>query len=383
MRLVLLGCDSEALELLKSAHLRQKPQITAFCRVEYHEDLAKLGGDVHGWDHWGSAMNLADVAVFVVASQPPPIEQLRFLAQSGQPILVTHPAYSMIDGFELQMIQSDTLASIQPHFSGINHPLLDLLGQWQTAPDVSPIGALQQFAVRRPLASDSRQSVLDTFARDALILRRLMGRVDRVNAIGVESLDQDDWSHLSVQMTKDPGLVGRWTMVPSLAGQTARLEVIGQRGTATAELGEDPREWSLELTSPTARSIALPVWGGTTELLDRFSGPQPHPLTSRDWEDACRAVELVDAVEQSCRRGKTICLTNEQPSQESTFKGVMAAGGCMLLLGLLGFMFLLQAMHIMRPGISEWAGWSTIWRLLFITLFGFLALQLLRLVFRR
>ena len=249
--------------------------------------------------------------------------------------------------------------------------------------DESPIGAIKQFAIQRPLPSGARQTVLNAFAKDALLLRRLLAQVDRVNAIGVEALDQADWSHLSVQMMGSRGLIGRWTTVPEAAGQTARLDVIGEHGTAAAVLDVDPAAWTLTQTSPCQQSIPLPLWKGATELLERFAGPQPHRLTTRDWEDACRATELVDAVEQSCRRGKTINIHHEQHTEEATFKSVMAAGGCLLLLGTLGCLVLLQAIQTMRPGIAEWSGWSAFWRVLFVILFGFLALQLLRLVFRR
>ena len=102
---------------------------------------------------------------------------------------------------------------------------------------------------------------------------------------------------------------------------------------------------------------------------------------TRDWDNACRAMELAESVQQSCRRGKTISIHHEQHTEEATFKSVMAAGGCLLLIGVLVLLVGLQALQTMRPGIANWAGWSLLWKLLFVIFAGFLSMQLLKLVF--
>ena len=55
-------------------------------------------------------------------------------------------------------------------------------------------------------------------------------------------------------------------------------------------------------------------------------------LSRPDWEDACRAIELVENIDISRRRKKTISLYYEDISEENTFKSLMAAGGCLMLI---------------------------------------------------
>src|SRR6185503_18285975 len=49
------------------------------------------------------------------------------------------------------------------------------------------------------------------------------------------------------------------------------------------------------------------------------------------WLAACRDQEAAEAVDRSLARGRTIELFNEEHTEEEAFKGVMAMGGCLLL----------------------------------------------------
>jgi hypothetical protein len=100
-----------------------------------------------------------------------------------------------------------------------------------------------------------------------------------------------------------------------------------------------------------------------------------------NWEDACRALELVDLTEESVRRGKTLTVNNERLTEEDTFKGMMAAGGCLLLMATLMLLFLVAVVDGLRLPVRDWAVWR-IWPVALLVLLGlFLILQLFKLVF--
>src|SRR5262249_13271923 len=49
------------------------------------------------------------------------------------------------------------------------------------------------------------------------------------------------------------------------------------------------------------------------------------------WPDACRDVELSEAIARSLTKGRTIELHDEEHSEHGTFKGTMTSVGCGLL----------------------------------------------------
>jgi len=67
--------------------------------------------------------------------------------------------------------------------------------------------------------------------------------------------------------------------------------------------------------------------------------PASDPAPLPDWNDVCLALEVADSVTRSMRRKRTIEITTGDRSEESVFKGYMAAAGCLILLAVLaGFL---------------------------------------------
>lgn len=394
MRLALVDVDTELIRFLLSDQASNPAQFVAFVedsqRSKLHE-LERCGHELEFRrpEEWQSAVNEQGLTAILVGGQPANMEKLRFFTQAGVAVLVRHPAGTMVDGFQLQMIQRDTGAQIQPFHRGIHHPMFEILRKWCDSEKTSPLGSIQQTILVRSLDSTEKSEVLRAFTQDVFWLRFVLGQIDRVSAIGVESLNQQDWSHLSVQMVGSGGVVGRWTPWPASAGQPSRLELVGQLGMAIADLEGDPGHWGLRVVTPVASQVELPQWNGATATLARLHqavverDPVARHQIDEDWENACRAVEIADSVEQSCRRGKTIELFHEEHTEEATFKGVMAAGGCLLLVLILMFMIGLQVVSTVRPEIGGWTGWSFVWKFVVLIMTGFLGLQLLRLVFSK
>jgi hypothetical protein len=113
-------------------------------------------------------------------------------------------------------------------------------------------------------------------------------------------------------------------------------------------------------------------------LLDSFtaSGGKGHSL----WEELACDVELVDAVERSVRRRRTIDVFFETPSERGIFKTQMTAVGCSLLvMTLVAVVFYLGlAATIELPPLLK----KLLVVLIFLPLGVFLALQLLLFVAR-
>ena len=384
MRLIAIGYDLRTEEVLTTAQA-----LTLAPFVVYHNGSrpipAELRCDQLPLSSWQDVLDESELLAVVVAKDDPEVQPilddlLRLLAQNGTPLLLPHPACDMIMGFELQMIQQDSQALIGPWLDGLTHPIWQQLQNW-TVGESSPIGVVERLDLQRVVSSRSQESVLEAFTKDALWLRALLGRVEKIQAIGVDVGSPDDWSQLVVTMTGPTGTVAQWSSISDSSGRDSRLELVGEQGAAEVTFSGPPEDWSLAVTAPQPIQVAWETQFDQADCLSRFGKLDRVADIHQDWDHACRAVELADAVHQSCRRGKTIALHHEQHSEQSTFKGMMAAGGCFMLLGTLGIMAFLWALQTARPSVADWPLWTFLWRGWLTVLVGFLSLQLLWFVF--
>ncbi|MBL9084547.1 MAG: hypothetical protein JNK76_22280 [Planctomycetales bacterium] len=94
------------------------------------------------------------------------------------------------------------------------------------------------------------------------------------------------------------------------------------------------------------------------------------------WREALADLELVEAVERSLRRGRTVELFHEEASEEGTFHGVMAAGGCLILMLGIGLAIAATMVGRFKFAIAD------IWPKALLAVMGlFLLLQLLKFAF--
>ncbi len=134
-------------------------------------------------------------------------------------------------------------------------------------------------------------------------------------------------------------------------------------------------------------------WHANAQLLDdlrraaddptRFDSASKHlPADGQpedDWQAACRVLELEEAIERSARRGRAIDLHHERVTERETFKSIMAAGGCLLLLWVLMLLVAASVIEGLRIGSPLF---GKIWILLLAgPLVLFLGLQLLQFAF--
>ena len=256
------------------------------------------------------------------------------------------------------------------------------------------LGTLQQITIERDAKDGSPPTVREAFARDALLARRLVGRLDRIGALGANPYPSTDWRNLSIHMTAENGAVVRWTASP--VADSGELTVTGDKGKVAFRSNFTTGEWgSIQGTNtiPLPAGSSDPATNSYAPLTSALQQFETDPAAANElWEDACRAVELADTVDHSYRRGKTIELYHEEHTEEETFKSMMAAGGClamMLTLMIIPFFAMLESLQIPWLEGDAWHRFPLsllYWRNWPLYLLGaltiFLTLQFLRLVFR-
>jgi hypothetical protein len=286
-----------------------------------------------------------------------------------------------------------------PYVPGLGGQGLQQLRQFAASPGpAAEIGNPEQLVVERELADRQRATVLKTFARDALFIRSLLGHIAQLSALG-PAHDAPDYANLSVHMANSDGVVASWSSLPGRAGAGVGLTLVGRTGVATlrlhssavaderpsaSEIQDDAPvdRWELSVADQThtfAGGFAVDAHWVVDELSRQINGGQPRV----SWEEACHVTELSEVVGLSLRRGKTVELHSETVTEEDTFKGVMAVGGCgallLVLLLVLGLALLDSIPWFNHPALVQlFRTWPVV---LVIVLGIFLVLQCLRFVF--
>src|SRR5207244_3847596 len=93
-------------------------------------------------------------------------------------------------------------------------------------------------------------------------------------------------------------------------------------------------DWTLEITGDQACVESFPETPEVAPILRRLlhASTADEFYDEKTWLAACRDQEAAEAVDRSLMRGRTIELFNEEHTEEASFKGVMAMGGCLVLL---------------------------------------------------
>jgi hypothetical protein len=409
MKLALLGADDESLTLVRWAVEAAEHQLVAAYDVGSRAaDVQRLAPAARLGESWetlvlGSAVDAVIVGRGVaglaeqtgIPDNERRAEQLRKLAQAAVPMLVICPACEAIIGFEVEMIRRDTHAVIMPIVPGASHPAvlrIEELVSWRQS---SPIGNIEQITLEREQADRSRDAVLVQLSRDAGLLRRLIGTIQSVSASGPSAPIGGDplgpklkeplsLANLNVHLGGDEGLAARWSMAPALSGAQGKLTVIGQRGKAVLHM-PPATNWSLEIVGD---KNATETFGPHNDAQSNF-WKLTHALATDEfydelaWLDASRDQEVAEAVDRSLQRGRTIELFNEEHTEEESFKGIMAMGGCLLLLMALAAVLLATVVEGLRLPMRNWPLFQ-LWPFYLIVPIGaFLLLQLLQLAVKR
>jgi hypothetical protein len=277
-------------------------------------------------------------------------ERLKRLATEQVPLLTVHPVCSsVLTYYELDMIRRET-GGILRHFNPVaGHPVLAELTSWVR--DGHPgIGPVRQVASERRVGDAAGENVLAYLARDVELLATIAGDTRRVSAIGPRA-DDVSFASLQVQMTSDGPASLRWSVgSPAGVGNGLLVKLVGERGTVTMNVqdgGVDGREaWQLETSSEgrqqqerlAPHNAPLHAIQGLIAAVSAAEAER-QSASGSTWDAATRAMEVVDAVELSLEKGRTIDVFQQQLTERLAFRGTMSALGCGLLL--LGFLVVL------------------------------------------
>ena len=322
-------------------------------------------------------------------------EQVRTLVQAGRTILIGHPtSLSMLWAYELDMILADSSATVIPALATRHHPFIYSLKNLveQSIAGNGPLGPIESLQFERRQPDRDQDSVLTSFARDADVIRVLIGDPSRLMALGGGDAG---WANLAVGLSGPDQVSVRWQVAK---GNTRELtiQLICERGRLCIDIPEQAcGVWAV--TQQTDADVSNPLPAFPTEtvafqpaevllelLLHAVTGDADNRSNSSIppamWPDAARTIELAETIPRSVKKGRGIDLHQEEFSELGTFRGTMASLGCGIIMAGLFILFLATLVG----GVARAAGWTfgerlaAIWPYAILTtLILFLILQLL------
>ena len=397
MKIGILGCDDHILAVAVAAVEGGHSLSPAY---DVPDDLPAIlsGIDRQPREQWQGLLEdeVCDaVLVGVDGWSEHRAEQVRTLVQAGRTILIGHPAsLSMLWAYELDMILADSSATVIPALATRHHPFIYSLKNLveQSIAGNGPLGPIESLQFERRQPDRDQDSVLTSFARDADVIRVLIGDPSRLMALGGGDAG---WANLAVGLSGPDQVSVRWQVAK---GHTRELtiQLICERGRLCIDIPERAcGVWAVTQQTDAGISDLLPEFPSETvafqpaevllELLllavkgdaDNHSNSSIPPAI---WPDAARTIELAETIPRSVKRGRGIDLHQEEFSELGTFRGTMASLGCGIIMAGLFILFLATLVG----GVARAAGWSfgerlaAIWPYAILTtLILFLILQLL------
>jgi hypothetical protein len=349
MKLALLGTDSDLLQLAAAA-IAQGHDIAWVGDVlpEDAGDLGRLAPNLADQAaEWELVLDRGTADAVIVgqgtASREMRAEQLKRIAAEAMPLLVVHPATdSALPYYEVDMTRRE-MGGVVRHYNPVaKHPIFDELANWVR--DGHPeIGPIHQVTCERRIPDASRTNVIRCLARDVEPLAIVAGDIRRISAIGPK-IDQPSFASLQVQMTCVGAASVRWS-IGSTAGADGDLlmTLVGQRGSIrllafNSDAGNDLRPWQLETIGADGleRQTLDPFDAAGAAIRELAQAAAATGDAERremsTWNTATRSMEVVDAVELSLEKGRTLDVHQQQLTERLAFRGTMAAMGCGVLL---------------------------------------------------
>jgi hypothetical protein len=262
-------------------------------------------------------------------------------------MLVVHPiSCSVLAYYELDMLQRETGGTML-HFNPLaNHPALARFAEIICGGH-DEVGVIVQVSCLRHATDRTHAGVLGQLARDAELLAAVAGNIRQVAAVGPRPADAS-YASLQVQMTSSVASSLRWSIAPPRDATTGvELTLVGERGVITAHFAaEEPdsrrTRWQVETLvghqrheePPLIHDPAKAAIARLADALHKDNAARHASLST--WPQATRSMEVVDAVELSLQKGRTIEVHQQQLTEQTAFRGTMAALGCGLLM--IGFL---------------------------------------------
>lgn len=371
MRFAFLGMDEDTLDLAQAVLDDAAHEVVALFDAPRESDLFPAALYRQGWETLLDESTADGVIVASDFENEERSDQLRRFVQAGIPLLVVHPACPAILAFELEMIQHDIGGPLVAyHPASYSDSLAEMVSAARREED-----PIEQIVVERRLKNRTQSAVWRQLARDADLVRSIAGEVKELTAVASGN-DEMAYANLSVNITFTSGLVCRWSVLPTVDEEFGVLAILGIQGRIEWRL--DDRDRKSKITrflgeNQTDENIAPPINTAARAIAHFVEQCREGDDGSR-WKDRARALEVADAVAPSLRRRRAIDFHSEDHTEQQTFKGMMAAGGCLMLFLALAALFLMTTLEGLLPDWSIFRFWPI---LLLALLVCFLSFQLL------
>ncbi|MCA9207871.1 MAG: hypothetical protein KDA55_05925 [Planctomycetales bacterium] len=339
MKLACLGFDADVIRLAEAARQAGHAIVAAFDVTSAQASELAAPPAATG-DDWESLLHgtFADAVIVSAADYSDRrADQLRKLTQAAVPLLLVHPVCEPILAFELEMIRSDTNCRMVTYFPGVRQAAMARLAEVIGQGDASPIGRAEQVIIERTMPRREREMVMRQLSRDMELVRQLLGSLRNVSAVGPEH-DAATYENLVVTAANEQDQLARWSVAPTLDADEAVLTVWGSAGRARLTMSGSPDDWQLTIpgeadSNPASRQASdAPRRDDAAAAIDELALAIAGRRTRPEWNELCRTMEVMDAMPVALRRGRKIELYGEEPSESGTFKGIMSAGGCGILM---------------------------------------------------
>jgi predicted dehydrogenase len=341
MKLAILGTDPDIIALVEAA--LAAGHAVAWLGDVRRDDapaLERLLPGLRESADWESLLDHALVdAVLVGRGQTDETlraEQLKRLVADVMPVLAVQPiSTSVLTYFELDMARHEVHGVLRHYSPWAVSPAVAELGEWVQSAS-GEIGIVHQIVCQRQLPDCARESVVRHLARDVEVLRAIAGGVRTVSAVGPKLADAS-YASLQVQMTGPGAATLRWTVAPASGSENqATFTLIGERGTATLELPADHPQIAIIVGGRTEK-FSTPPFDAPRAAIDVLNDSIAASGTAASerfstWPTATAAMEIVDTIELSLQKGRTIEVHQQRLTEQLAFRGTMAAFGCGLLL---------------------------------------------------
>jgi hypothetical protein len=364
LKLGLLGSDAQTAAVVEAAQTASDTIVLACDLPSPNTDGAPLPANIPRSDSWEPLLDDRTCDAVIVGADgwsDYRADAVRGLVQASRTLLLAHPAtLSMLWAYELDMIRSDSQATLIPFLPDRLHPFMARLkAQVELAvADGHPLGLLETITLERWLPDRSREVVLRQLARDVDLVRVLGGDPERLATLG-GTLDTA-WPTLAVELTGNQQVPVRWSVARGDVS-SLRVTLMQERGSTSVTIPAHRSAWVWEDTTANAPPTPPPFDRGAVMLgllrkacSTASDAPPPAAIPAAEWGDAARAIELAETVPRSLTKGRAIDLHQEEFSEIGTFKGTMASLGCGIVLAAL-FILILAALV---GGIAKEAGWA-------------------------
>jgi predicted dehydrogenase len=342
MKLAVLGTDAEILSLIAAAQLAGHDIVwLGDVRPEDAAEVAEHLPNLRVSTDWESLLDhrLADAVLVGRGTAPEALraEQLKRLVADIMPVLAVHPiGTTVLAYFELDMGRHEVHGVLR-HYSPICPvPATNLVLRGWVERGNEPIGVVRQIIFQRSLEDCGRESTIRHLARDAEVLRAVAGGIRTVSAVGPRVADAS-YASLQVQMTAPCAATLRWAVTPAPTGaSSATLQLVGDRGTAELDLTSFGGTIMTRIDG-TVGEVPLPRVDPARVAINELAAALPANGTAKSeaastWQSATAAMEVVDTIELSLQKGRTIEVHQQRLTEQLAFRGTMAAFGCGLLL---------------------------------------------------